>query len=128
MARGDVPGPTIYPSGRVLDGDPPVFPGTSTVVRTPGDAQWVAGVDLVKVHVVEWHMNKASGRFLLWRPRILGMLVCLFLGLFALDAFDGDTCWLSWVCHGDGSGYEGLLFFWSWFHHRGVRADAQPRK
>jgi hypothetical protein len=26
-------------------------------------------------------------RVLLWTPRVLGILVCLFLGLFALDAF-----------------------------------------
>ena len=56
VARGDTSGPTIYASGRVLDGDPPVFPGTSTVVRTPGDAKRAVearraeGVDLVKVY------------------------------------------------------------------------------
>ena len=34
-------------------------------------------------------MSNKSGRLLLWSPRILGILVCLFLSLFALDAFDG---------------------------------------
>lgn len=34
-------------------------------------------------------MNKRSAKLLLWTPRILGILVCLFLGLFALDAFEG---------------------------------------
>ena len=32
-------------------------------------------------------MATTSGRLLLWSPRILGILVSLFMGLFALDAF-----------------------------------------
>jgi hypothetical protein len=32
-------------------------------------------------------MNQRSRTLLLWSPRILAILVCLFLGLFALDAF-----------------------------------------
>jgi glucose-6-phosphate-specific signal transduction histidine kinase len=37
-------------------------------------------------------MNKRSRSSLLWGPRILAILVCLFLGLFALDAFgNGKT-------------------------------------
>jgi hypothetical protein len=31
-------------------------------------------------------MNEQSRRWLLWAPRILAILVCLFLGVFALDA------------------------------------------
>ena len=34
-------------------------------------------------------MDKSSDTLLLWSPRILGTLVCGFLGLFALDAFGG---------------------------------------
>jgi hypothetical protein len=34
-------------------------------------------------------MNETSRRWLLWTPRILAILVCLFLGLFALDVFGG---------------------------------------
>ncbi|MEO8482132.1 MAG: hypothetical protein ABI634_07985 [Acidobacteriota bacterium] len=34
-------------------------------------------------------MDKRSDKALLWSPRILGILVCLFLSLFALDAFGG---------------------------------------
>jgi len=34
-------------------------------------------------------MARRSGAFLLWCPRVLGILVCLFLSLFALDAFNG---------------------------------------
>jgi len=34
-------------------------------------------------------MNGQSGRLLLWSPRILGVLLCLFLSVFALDAFGG---------------------------------------
>lgn len=33
-------------------------------------------------------MTASSGAALLWAPRILGLLVCLFLSLFALDAFE----------------------------------------
>ena len=32
-------------------------------------------------------MATTSARLLLWSPRILGMLVTLFIGMFALDAF-----------------------------------------
>jgi len=32
-------------------------------------------------------MTRTSARVLLWSPRILGILMCLFLSLFALDAF-----------------------------------------
>lgn len=32
-------------------------------------------------------MTKRSRKLLLWTPRIFGILVCLFLSLFALDAF-----------------------------------------
>jgi hypothetical protein len=32
-------------------------------------------------------MATTSGRLLLWSPRILGILVSLFIGMFALDAF-----------------------------------------
>jgi hypothetical protein len=37
-------------------------------------------------------MTKRSTALLLWSPRVLGILVCLFLSLFALDAFgDGKS-------------------------------------
>lgn len=37
-------------------------------------------------------MKRASASFLLlWAPRIGGILVAAFLGLFALDAFDGRS-------------------------------------
>jgi hypothetical protein len=39
-------------------------------------------------------MMRRSDSLLLWAPRILGVLVCLFLSLFALDAFEeGMTVW-----------------------------------
>src|SRR5262245_35674379 len=34
-------------------------------------------------------MTPTSAKLLLWSPRILGAAVCVFLGLFALDAFSG---------------------------------------
>jgi glucose-6-phosphate-specific signal transduction histidine kinase len=34
-------------------------------------------------------MTTRSDALLLWSPRILGVLVCLFLSLFGLDAFGG---------------------------------------
>ena len=33
-------------------------------------------------------MRPTSTQLLVWAPRLLGLAVCLFLGLFALDAFD----------------------------------------
>jgi hypothetical protein len=37
-------------------------------------------------------MTPMSARLLLWSPRVLGILVCVYLGLFALDAFsEGKT-------------------------------------
>lgn len=38
---------------------------------------------------LEVHVTRQSGLLLLWSPRILGILVCLFLSLFALDALQG---------------------------------------
>ena len=32
-------------------------------------------------------MTTTSARLLLWSPRLLGILACLFIGMFALDAF-----------------------------------------
>lgn len=32
-------------------------------------------------------MTERASKLLLWSPRILGILVCLFLSLFALDSF-----------------------------------------
>jgi hypothetical protein len=32
-------------------------------------------------------MTPTSARLLLWGPRVLGLLTCVFLSLFALDAF-----------------------------------------
>jgi hypothetical protein len=34
-------------------------------------------------------VTKLSGNLVLWSPRILGIAVCLFLSVFALDAFGG---------------------------------------
>ena len=34
-------------------------------------------------------MTKRSDGLLIWTPRVLGVLVCAFLSLFALDAFSG---------------------------------------
>lgn len=37
-------------------------------------------------------MTTTSARLLLWSPRVLGILACVFLSLFALDAFnEGKT-------------------------------------
>jgi hypothetical protein len=36
-------------------------------------------------------MNDTSATFLLWAARVSGILVAAFLGLFALDAFDGRS-------------------------------------
>jgi hypothetical protein len=40
-------------------------------------------------------MTTRPDRLLLWSPRILGIFVSLFLGLFALDAFDGRKPFLA---------------------------------
>lgn len=56
VVRGAVPGPSIYASGPVIDGDPAIFPAVSVVVRTPQEAgrivssQLAAGADFVKVY------------------------------------------------------------------------------
>ena len=39
-------------------------------------------------------MNVRSARLLLWSPRILGILMCLFLSLFAFDAFEGGRTFI----------------------------------
>ena len=56
IAEGHVPGPNVYTTGRILDGNPPIFPGVSTVVSTPEEAvraveeQHAAGVDFIKTY------------------------------------------------------------------------------
>jgi len=56
VARGEVLGPTIYASGRIVDGDPPIFPGVSIAVTSPADAaaaveaQIASGVDFIKLY------------------------------------------------------------------------------
>ncbi|MGH7481447.1 MAG: amidohydrolase family protein [Longimicrobiales bacterium] len=56
LARGERLGPTLYASGPILDGEPPIFAGVSVVVRTPAEARRVvseqqrAGYDFIKVY------------------------------------------------------------------------------
>ena len=119
-------------------------------------------------------MTKPPSPLLRWSPRILGILVCLFLSLFSLDAFGGGATLaealptfathvapilvlfaivgLSWrwewlgglVFIGLAAWYAyfarehlswipviagpllivGLLFSWSWLHHRDLRVDS----
>src|SRR5215218_9630837 len=38
---------------------------------------------------MEKTMTASSRYLLLWTPRLLGIALCIFLGLFALDAFTG---------------------------------------
>ena len=119
-------------------------------------------------------MTKRSGKLLLWSPRILAILVCLFLSVFSLDAFQGGKIFIqalpdfaihlaptlillvvvgaSWrwewmgglVFTGLAVTYTyfarnhvgwipviagpllivGILYFWSWVHHKELRANA----
>jgi len=39
-------------------------------------------------------METTSARLLLWVPRVLGVLVSVFIGMFALDAFSGGKPFL----------------------------------
>lgn len=56
IAGGEVLGPNVYTTGRILDGNPAINPGVSTVVSTPEEAklaveeQYRAGVDFIKVY------------------------------------------------------------------------------
>lgn len=56
IRAGEVPGPNVYTTGRILDGNPAIFPSVSTVISTPEDArltvaeQHRAGVDFIKVY------------------------------------------------------------------------------
>jgi len=36
-----------------------------------------------------------TSRALVWTPRVLGLCVTVFIGLFALDAFEGQGFWAS---------------------------------
>lgn len=40
-------------------------------------------------------MARPFGRLVLWTPRILGILVSLFIGMFALDALGTGQPWLA---------------------------------
>lgn len=56
IAEGEILGPNVYTTGRVLDGNPAIYPNVSTVVSTPEEArravaeQHRAGVDFIKVY------------------------------------------------------------------------------
>jgi imidazolonepropionase-like amidohydrolase len=56
IVAGEVLGPNVYTTGRILDGNPAIFPGVSTVISTPEEAkraveeQYSAGVDFIKVY------------------------------------------------------------------------------
>lgn len=56
IARGERLGPTLYTTGPILDGSPPVFGGVSTIVTTSEEArravaeQHAAGYDFIKVY------------------------------------------------------------------------------
>jgi imidazolonepropionase-like amidohydrolase len=56
IAAGEILGPNVYTTGRILDGNPAIFPGVSTVISTPEEAkraveeQYRAGVDFIKVY------------------------------------------------------------------------------
>lgn len=56
IASGKRIGPALYMTGPIFDGSPPIFPGVSTVVRTPAEArrtvgeQHDAGYDFIKVY------------------------------------------------------------------------------
>ncbi len=56
VAQGEIVGPTIFSAGRIVDGDPPIYPAVSTIVRTSEEAREVveaqvaAGADVVKVY------------------------------------------------------------------------------
>jgi len=56
LANGQRPGPTLYTTGPILDGDPPIFGGVSVVVTSPEEASRVVagqkqdGYDFIKVY------------------------------------------------------------------------------
>lgn len=56
VASREVISPNVYTTGRILDGNPAIYPGVSTVVSTPAEAkqiveeQYRAGVDFIKVY------------------------------------------------------------------------------
>lgn len=56
IADGEIPGPNVYSTGRILDGNPAINPRVSTVVATPEEArrfvedQYRAGVDFIKIY------------------------------------------------------------------------------
>lgn len=56
VLAGEVTGPTVYATGRMLDGNPPIYPNTSVAIRTVEEAQSAvarqveAGADFIKVY------------------------------------------------------------------------------
>lgn len=56
IAAGEILGPNVYTTGRILDGNPAIYPGVSTVVSTPEEArravedQYRAGTDFIKIY------------------------------------------------------------------------------
>ncbi len=77
ITRGDLPGPTIYTAGPLLDGDPPIL-DDNTVVRSPAEArvavleQAAAGYDFIKVYT---NLSEEAYRAILETAREAGLPV-----------------------------------------------------
>ncbi len=129
IAAGRLFGPTLVTAGPIVDGDPPVWPG-SRVVTTPDDARAAVrehvegGYDFVKVYVgvpadayaalVE--AAREAGLTLHGHvPRAVGLRAVLATGQRTLEHLDGfETCLAGPDPQGadGGSGFGSLLRAW----------------
>ena len=63
----------------------PGIPGRTFASRTC--------IDAGRRNAMKTQTTENFQRVLLWGPRILGLVVALYFGMFALDAFTGDKSW-----------------------------------
>jgi imidazolonepropionase-like amidohydrolase len=103
IARGEVTGPWIYSSGPIMDGDPPVWPG-SVVLHTPDDAVRAAdqqkqqGFEMLKVYdrlpadvylALAAEAKKNGQRLIGHVPEAVGLAKVLEAGQASIEHLEG---------------------------------------
>jgi imidazolonepropionase-like amidohydrolase len=127
IAAGRTFGPTIVTAGPIVDGDPPVWPG-SRVVKTPEDARAAVAenvegrYDFVKVYVgvpadayaALIEAARAAGQDVCGHvPRAVGLRAALAAGQHTIEHLDGFERELAPTPSDNASAFGQLLIDWS---------------
>jgi len=135
VASGELAGPTILTAGPIIDGDPPVWPG-SAVLTDPGQAdelvrdQQAAGYDFLKVYArlqpdaYDALVAAARSRGMRWEghvPDAVGIERVIAAGQASIEHLDGFAA----AAQAEGSPFAGQtdsrLMLRAWGHVDGSR-------